>query len=117
MTVANPGKLLRQAVRMNARNPDDLFRRAGFDALDFGRYVQKLAGAGIRSKDAAFDPAKSNVRDIMAALPLGAAGLGAAAASYPNPKNPGRMYPAWIFSLMPDHGNTCLGWRRRSVVR
>src|SRR5262245_28062570 len=37
-------------------------------ALDAGRDVQKLTGAGIRSKDAAFDPAKSNSLDILASL-------------------------------------------------
>jgi hypothetical protein len=85
MTVADSGKLLRQAIQMNARNSNDLFRRAGFDALDFGRDVLKLTGAGIRSKNAVFDPAKSRLPDVMVALPLGAVGLGAATDSYPNP--------------------------------
>ena len=41
-----------------------MFRRAGFDALDSGRDVLKLDGFGIRHKDAVFDPAKVDQRNI-----------------------------------------------------
>jgi hypothetical protein len=79
MVVSSSGALLRQAIEMGARNSNDLFRRAGFDALDSGRDVLKLSGHGICSKDARFDPSGANDIDIMASVPPVAIGLGGAA--------------------------------------
>lgn len=76
IVVANSGMLLRKAIQVAARNSNDLFRRAGFDALDFGRDVLKLDGRGIRSKDARFDPANADSRNIMASIPPGGVGVG-----------------------------------------
>ena len=75
---------MRQAIKVNARNADDLFIRAGYDALDSGRDVLKLNGAGIRSKDATFDKRKADSRNVMDSLAGLGLGGGAAAASYPN---------------------------------
>lgn len=88
MIVSSSGALLRQAIEMGARNSNDLFRRAGFDALDSGRDVLKLSGHGIRSKDARFDPSRAKDFDIMASVPPVAIGVGGGAgmvaSSYPN---------------------------------
>lgn len=80
VTKPNGTALLRVAIENSSKNPSDLFRRAGFDAIDAGRDVRKLTGHGIRLKDAVFDPAKANSKDIMASLAaLGAPSLLAAA--------------------------------------
>jgi general stress protein YciG len=59
---------LRRAIENNASNPKDLFKRAGFNALDSGRDVRMLDGFGIRSNRAVFDPAKRDSRNIFAGV-------------------------------------------------
>jgi hypothetical protein len=75
---------VRYVIEQNARKPETLFIRAGYDALDSGRDVLKLTGKGIRSKDAKFDPAKAKQTNIMASLGAILAAGGIGAASYPN---------------------------------
>jgi hypothetical protein len=82
--VAKSGALVRQAIQFHARNANDLFVRAGYDALDSGRDVLKLNGAGIRSKDAIFDPRNADSQNVMASLAGLGLGGGAVAASYPS---------------------------------
>jgi hypothetical protein len=69
------------AIRMlveGSSDPLGIFTRAGFNALDSGRDVRMLTGFGIRHKDAVFDPAKADSRDIFASLAaLGLLGAGA----------------------------------------
>jgi hypothetical protein len=60
-----------------------LLRAAGYDAIDSGRDVRKLAGDGIRLKDARFDPSKASSKNIMA---------GVAGAS---------LLPAWMLTGEP----------------
>jgi hypothetical protein len=60
--------LVRQAIERGSADPIGLFQRAGFDALDSGRDVHKIAGEGIRLKEAAFDPAKLGSQNILAGL-------------------------------------------------
>jgi hypothetical protein len=62
--------LIRHAIQRSS-SADDIFMRAGFDAIDSGRDVRKLEGSGIRLKDAAFDPKKAHDRNILASLLLG----------------------------------------------
>jgi hypothetical protein len=64
--------LIRKAIQVS-RDPIGVFRSAGFDALDSGRDVLKLNGFGIRHKDAMFDPAKADQRNIFLGLGAGAA--------------------------------------------
>jgi hypothetical protein len=68
VTVAANGAHVHQLIERGSRDPVGTFVRAGFDAIDAGRDVRKLTGEGIRSKDAAFDPAKWKSRDILASL-------------------------------------------------
>lgn len=88
--VVEPGgaSVIRHAIERGSADPMRLFRAAGYDALDSGRDVRKIAETGIRSKDAAFDPSKAASGNIMAGL------AGAA------------MLPAWLLSqdatLRPD---------------
>jgi hypothetical protein len=86
MIVLKTGRMLRRAIEVGARNSNEVFRRAGFDALDFGTDILKLGGAGIRSKDARFDPKNADSHNIMASVPpIGAGiGVGTAALSDPN---------------------------------
>jgi hypothetical protein len=58
---------LRHAIERSAA-PENVFRDAGFDAISNGRDVRKLAGTGIRSADAKFDPARAHEIDILAGL-------------------------------------------------
>jgi hypothetical protein len=79
-TVREDAPFLRQAIEKSARS-EDIFKGAGFDAIDTGRDVRKLTGAGIRLKNAAFDPKKKDSTNIM----WGLGGLGTlGAASYPS---------------------------------
>lgn len=81
-TVSHASAIVRQAIEQGASNPAEVFRRAGFDALDSGRDVLKLTGRGIRLKDAAFDPRRANAYDIMKSLllaaPVGGTAMGIA---------------------------------------
>jgi hypothetical protein len=79
-TVREDAPFLRQAIEKSARS-EDIFKGAGFDAIDTGRDVRKLTGAGIRLKNAAFDPKKKDSTNIMWGL-LGPGTLGTA--SYPS---------------------------------
>ena len=67
------GGALRQITEKAAGDAVAPLRAAGFDAMDSGRDVRTLTGHGQRLKDAAFDPAKWNARDVMAGA--GIAGL------------------------------------------
>lgn len=60
--------LVRHAIERGSSDPIGVFRAAGYDALDSGRDVRKLDAAGIRSKDAQFNPSKASSTDIMAGL-------------------------------------------------
>jgi hypothetical protein len=84
VVVARPGAHARLMIEANAGNPVDLFKRAGYDALDFGRDVHKLTPKGIRLAGAGFDPKKVNWGNINA-------GLAAGISSYPlwSPGSPG----------------------------
>jgi hypothetical protein len=75
VTAAENGALVHAMIERGSRDPVGTFVRAGFDAIDSGRDVRKLAGEGIRHKDAAFDPSKAHLPDIFASL-LAALGLG-----------------------------------------
>src|SRR5712671_5149497 len=55
-------------IDFHTRDAPSIFARAGYDAIDTGRDVQKVTGAGIRSVKAAFDPAKRNSHNIMASI-------------------------------------------------
>jgi hypothetical protein len=68
--------MVRHAIEKNAQDPVKVFTKAGFDALDSGRDVRTLTGFGQRLKEAAFDPAKADLRNIMA-------GFAAASLGYP----------------------------------
>lgn len=57
----------------NSRAPESVFKDAGFNAIDTGRDVRNLDGFGIRSAQAAFDPAKAGEQGIL--LSLGALAL------------------------------------------
>jgi hypothetical protein len=70
--VADSGGLVHHMIERGSRDPVGVLKRAGFDAIDSGRDVRKLVGTGIRSKDAAFDPARRDDLNIFAALPFGA---------------------------------------------
>lgn len=86
--VTAPGHtaLTRRAIEKQAPNPIKVFRDAGYDALDSGRDVRKIAPTGIRHKDAAFDPAKWDSRNIFATIGGAAVVPGlAASASETNP--------------------------------
>ena len=50
-------------------DPNAILPRAGYDAIDYGTGVQKLTGAGIRSVNAAFNPAMRDSQNIMASIP------------------------------------------------
>jgi hypothetical protein len=74
-----PGKSVEWFTEFARRNPEFKVTQgasaqirhitpAGFDALDSGRDVRKLTGEGIRLKDAAFDPAKADDRNILATM-------------------------------------------------
>lgn len=77
-TVAESGAHVRQMVDTATNGgAKSVFKRAGYDALDYGRDVEKLTGDGIRLANAAFDPAKASSRDITA----GVAGAAAAPAA------------------------------------
>jgi hypothetical protein len=67
------GALVRQMIEQGASNPDRVFVRAGFDALDSGRDVRKLTGEGIRLKEATFDPKKARSHNITASVAAGTA--------------------------------------------
>ena len=77
------GALIRQAIENGAANPTSIFTQAGYDAIDSGRDVRKLTGAGIRLKNAAYNLGRSASRNIHAGylLPLAAGGLAYDAAS------------------------------------
>jgi hypothetical protein len=68
---------IRQVIDTASKSPETLYKRAGFDALDSGRDVRKLTGAGIRLSNAKFDPARASDWDITAAI-LTSLGLGGA---------------------------------------
>ena len=76
---------IRRAIE-NSGQSYAIFTRAGFDALDSGRDVQKLTGDGIRQASAAFDPAKARRRDTLASI-LALGGVPLAAASRPDPSS------------------------------
>jgi hypothetical protein len=59
--------MVRHAIEKNAQDPVGVFVNAGFNALDSGRDVRTLTALGQRLEDAAFDPAKADWKDIMAA--------------------------------------------------
>lgn len=66
---ADNGGLIHQMIGRGTRESvDTVFRRAGFDAIDTGRDVQKLGGYGIRDPNAKFDPAHADSQNIMAGL-------------------------------------------------
>lgn len=74
-----PGGTLYQFLdRRGTVAANEVLRRAGFDAIDTGRDMVMLTNQGIRSPQAAFDPAKRSSADILAglgALAVPAAGL------------------------------------------
>jgi hypothetical protein len=65
---AGGSAMVRHAIEKNAQDPAGVFTKAGFDAMDSGRDVRTLTGLGQRLKEAAFDPAKADWRDITAAF-------------------------------------------------
>ena len=74
MAVAEIGAHVDQALDYgNLSSTRSLLKRAGFDAIDYGRDVEKLTGDGIRLAHALFDPAKAKSHDIMAGVAVPAA--------------------------------------------
>ncbi|MGO4831305.1 hypothetical protein AB4144_03250, partial [Rhizobiaceae sp. 2RAB30] len=77
----NPDKVITDgaaAARMyqvidRSRAPEHVLKGAGFNVIDTGRDVRNLDGFGIRSAQAAFDPAKAGEQGIL--LSLGALAL------------------------------------------
>lgn len=78
------GGTLTHELVAKSRAPEDVFRGAGFNAIDSGRDVRNLDGFGVRSAGAAFDPAKQGEPNIFLGLGLPAAGSGLAALLGPN---------------------------------
>jgi hypothetical protein len=70
--VDDGGAHIRYVIERSAA-PELVFKDAGFDAIGGGHEVRKLTGSGIRSADAAFNPALADQRNIMYANPGGAA--------------------------------------------
>jgi hypothetical protein len=80
--VAESGAHIRQMLDVGTNgSAKDVFKRAGYDALDYGRDVEKISGDGIRLANAKFDPAKASSRNIMAGV-TGATALPAIASRY-----------------------------------
>jgi hypothetical protein len=65
-----PTAFIWQALERGTGNPRETLRRAGFTAVDTGRDVMMLSGSGIRSADAAFDPARAHLPNIYYGLPF-----------------------------------------------
>ncbi|BCH30279.1 hypothetical protein MesoLjLc_22090 [Mesorhizobium sp. L-8-10] len=63
-----PGATLTHELVSKSRALENVFRDAGFNAIDSGRDVRKLNGFGIRSAQAAFDPGKADKRGILLSL-------------------------------------------------
>lgn len=79
-----PGATLTHELIAKSRAPENVFKDAGFNAIDAGRDVRNLDGLGIRSAQAAFDPEKAGRRGIL--LSLGALSPGLfGLASHPDP--------------------------------
>lgn len=74
--VMDDARFLYQPIENSAAPVGLLLRDAGFDAIDTGRDVRMLGALGIRSKDAAFDPALKSRKNIFFGLapPVAAAG-------------------------------------------
>jgi hypothetical protein len=67
--ISKGGGHVHHIVDFQTRDAPSIFARAGCDAIDTGRDVQKITGVGIRSVKAAFDPAKRQSQNIMASIP------------------------------------------------
>ena len=65
-----PLGLLYQALDRGTSGAGGVLRRAGFNSVDTGRDVLMLSGSGIRSAEAAFDPALAASRNIFHGLGL-----------------------------------------------
>lgn len=68
--VDDGGAHIRYVIERSAA-PEQVFKDAGFDAIGSGHEIRKLTGDGIRSVDAAFDPALADRRNIMYSNPGG----------------------------------------------
>lgn len=68
-----PLGLIYHALERNTSDAGAVLRRAGFNSVDTGRDVLMLSGSGIRSADAAFDPALAGSRNIFHGLPFAGA--------------------------------------------
>jgi hypothetical protein len=63
-----PGATLTHELIAKSRAPENVFKDAGFNAIDTGRDVRNLDGFGVRSAVAAFDPEKAGRRGILLSL-------------------------------------------------
>jgi hypothetical protein len=78
-TVSESGGHVRQMLDFGTKNSaEDIFRRAGYNAVDYGRDVRNLDGHGIRLSTATFDPSQAASRNITAGMGAIGAGVGAA---------------------------------------
>ena len=75
VVVAKKALMVRPLIE-NSAKPDSIMKAAGYDAIDAGRDVRKLTGAGIRLSTAKFNPRRGSSHDITAGL-AGLVGPGA----------------------------------------
>jgi hypothetical protein len=84
------GDLLHSLIEQNSRFlPNTVLREAGFDAIDTGRDVIKLASDGIRLRSARFDPARAdstNIRHGLIPIGLGLGAYGSSGEESPEPR-------------------------------
>lgn len=68
MPVTETGGRVLQMVEKGTGNRNSVLKDAGFDTIDYGQYVEKIAGDGIRLAGAKFNPSKASSKNITAGI-------------------------------------------------